>query len=109
MRASAFDRRVTVEQRAVSQDATFGSEVVTWSAFASNLPAQVLESSTSGEFARGAAATYARPIRVRVRYLSGLDPGMRINYGGRLLKITGLAEVGRRDMIEFSCSEWDHE
>jgi len=108
-----LDRRVTVEQKSVAREATFGGETISWVPLVSNVPAQVLESPTAGEFKAGVVSAYARPTIVRMRYSSGLattDPSMRINYGGRLLKIIGVAHKGRSaGLMEFACQEWAHE
>jgi SPP1 family predicted phage head-tail adaptor len=107
--AGALDRRVVIESRSVTRDTSTGAEVVAWVAVVT-VWAQIIEAITaSDEDQRSGALVYSRPVRVRILYRSGLDTTMRINYGGRLLQITGTAEIGMRQGIELSCREWSHE
>ena len=109
MRAGLLVHRVTIEQKQVARDATFGSEVITWVDFAADLPAKVTESATEAEYLSGSLSAYARPTRVRLRYLDGVTTAMRVNWGGRLLAILGTASVFedvRRVGLELSCKEW---
>lgn len=111
LQAGALDRQITIEQATVTRDATDGSEVLTWSTWAT-VWAQVLESATSGgdESMRDSVAAYGRPTKVRVRWRAGIEPTMRLNLGsGRLLQITGTAAIGRREYVEMACREWAHE
>jgi head-tail adaptor len=111
--AGTLDRRVTLEVRSVARDATFGSEVETWTALPFTIAAQVLESSTEAGISAGmseAVASYARPTRVRLRWRAGITrENHRVRYGTRLLRIIGTAELGRRAGLELSCMEWSHE
>lgn len=110
--SSELDRRVTLQLRTVTRDATYKSEVVTWPDIAT-VAAKVLESSTApavGGSATDAAALYARPMKIRIRWRTGLDKSTtRLVYGGQILRITGMAEMGRREGIEFACEDWAHE
>lgn len=111
MHVGRLDRQITIQQRAVTRNATYGSEVVAWATLAT-VWAQVVESSTppggnAGEDQRVAA--YERPIKVRVRWRNDVDTTMRISYAGRLLQITGTAELNRRQWLEMACQEWAHE
>ena len=107
--AGALDRRIAIQQRSVARESTYGSEVVTWVALAT-VWAQVLESATDGEFVADGSLAFARPTRVRLRYRNDIDPTMRVVLpGGRILQITGTAEIGRRQYLELACKEWAHE
>ena len=104
-----LDRRVSVQQKSVVREGTYGGETVTWVALAT-VWAQVLESATDGEFVQDGTLAYARPTWVRLRYRSDIDPTMRLVLpGGRILQITGSAELGRRQFLELACKEWAHE
>lgn len=106
-----LDRQVIVEQRSVARDSAFNSEVVTWSTLAT-LWAQIVESSTppaSNPGQADALAAYQRPMKIRIRWRADVDTTLRLNYGGRLLQITGTAELGRRQWLELACQEWAHE
>jgi SPP1 family predicted phage head-tail adaptor len=105
-----LDRQVTIQQRTVARDATFGSEVPTWSDLAT-VWAKVSESSTQpgnrGQVERVDA--YVRPTKVFIRWRADVDTTMRLSYEGQLLKIDGTAEIGRRQWLEMACAEWSHE
>lgn len=106
-----LDRQVIVEQRSVSRDPTFNSEVIAWSALAT-VWAQVVESATPPSANPGQAealAAYQRPMKIRIRWRADVDTTLRLNYGGRLLQINGTAELGRRQWLELACQEWSHE
>lgn len=106
--AGNLDRRISIQQKSVAREATYGGETITWVALAT-VWAQVLESATDGEFEQGGTLAYARPTRVRIRYRSDVDPTMRLAIGSRILQITGTAEIGRREYLELACKEWAHE
>ena len=115
--AGDLDRSITLEQRVVARDAATGAEQVSWST-AATVWAQVIESATASASAAGvgkgdaeAMATAARPSRVRLRWRAGVERNtMRVNLGaGRLLRIIGVAELGRRVGLELACAEWAHE
>ena len=111
MDAGKLDRLITVEAATVTRDSATGSEVKTWTPLGAAFWAEVLESTTGNDEGMAAGvATYARPIRVRCRYRSDLNPTMRLNLGsGRLVQIIGTAMMGRRDGLELACKEWAHE
>jgi len=108
--AGDLDRIITLQQRTVTRDALLG-EVVTWPDLAT-VRAQVIESSAPvavNNAASDAVQLYARPHKIRIRFREIDKAAVRISYGGRLLRITGTAELGRRERIELACEEWAHE
>lgn len=110
--AADLDRRVTIETCSTVRGATYQEPAQTWAAQAT-VWAQVRESSTAPgttDSATEAAALYARPMKVRMRWRDGLDKAAtRLRYKGRLLRITGTAELGRREWLELACEEWAHD
>lgn len=114
MRAGRLDRLITVEQRVVVRDTTTGAEVATWSPFAADLWASKEEFTNVGaseEYMRpGGVETNGAISRIKTRYVAGVTTAMRLNLGaGQLRQITGLAELGRQEGLQFSCKEWSHE
>jgi len=108
--AGDLDRIITLQQRTVTRDSLLG-EVVTWPDLAT-VRAQVIESSAPvavNNAASDAVQLYARPHKIRIRFRVLDKASVRISYGGRLLRITGTAELGRRERIELACEEWAHE
>lgn len=109
LQAGQLDRQVTIQRRAETRETALGSVQVTWPVLAT-VWAQVVESSTaSDEAMRAGVQTFARPSKVRIRWRSDIDTTMRINHGGQLLQILGIAELGRRQGLELACKEWAHE
>ena len=112
MRAFQLDRRVTLQQKTVTQDADYGTEAIVWSTFASRVPAQVQDVLPSkSESVLGDIRVGVRPARVRLRYLSGITSDMRLvvhdSTTDRTMEIiSGPAEMGRREGIELLCQEY---
>jgi head-tail adaptor len=114
MFAGKLDRLVTIEQRVVVRDPQLGSEVPTWTTFAANVWASKEEFTNVGaseEYMRpGGIETNGAISRIKTRYVAGVNTAMRLNLGsGQLRQITGLAELGRQEGLQFSCKEWSHE
>ena len=98
-----------IERRSVARDATTGAESTTWARLAS-VRVELRESATANESQEGAVNSYARPSRVRMWWRDGITTADRLNLGnGRLLQITGVAELGYRQGLELACKEWAHE
>ena len=99
----------TIERLIAWKDPATGAEVLTWSTLA-NVRIGLKESATANEAQAGSVDTYARPSRVRMWFRTDVTTADRLNLGGgRLLQITGLAELGCRQGLELACKEWAHE
>ena len=99
----------TIERRTAWKDPATGAEVLTWSTLAS-VRIGLKESATANEAQAGAVDTYARPSRVRMWHRTDVTTADRVKLGdGRLLQITGIAELGYRQGLELACKEWAHE
>lgn len=96
-----------IERRTVLRSADTGAEVVTWAPLAT-VRVQLRESATANEATEGGVNAYARPSKVRMWYRSDVTTEDRLNLGGRLLQITGTAELGYRQGLELACKEWAH-
>jgi head-tail adaptor len=109
--AGDLDRRITLQTRTVQRGATLGDELVTWPD-GDTVWAKVLESATATtlqDTATDQAALYARPMKVRIRWRVLDKTNTRLSFEGRLLRITGTAELGRRVGLELAVEEWAHE
>ena len=111
MRAGQLDQRITLERKTVTQDPDYGTEVVTWTVFASRIAAQVQDVLPSrAETAGQGIALATQPARIRIRYLAGITSDMRVVVHGatdRLMQITaGPAELGRRERTEFMVAHY---
>ena len=108
--ASDLDRRISFESRSGTQETTYGTTPLTWSNYAT-VWAQVQDILPSrSENIADDISLARRPARIRIRYRSGITSDMRINYGGRYLRIiAGPAEIGRREGLEFVAEEMSTE
>lgn len=103
----SLDSRVTIEQKSVTQDATYGTEVITWALLAT-VWAEVRDGLPSRSESVRQGLTQARDqVRVRMRYRADVDSSMRIRLGDRVLQIVGgPAEIGRREYMELMCETY---
>jgi len=105
-----FDRRITIQRKSTTQDATYGTEVVTWVTHCSAW-AQLLDQLPSkAEGNAGGIDIAARPVRVRMRYQAGITSDMRFTLADRGTRtyrlLTQPAEIGgRRSYLEFMAEE----
>lgn len=100
----------TLEAPVAGRDPATGAQAITWQPVAS-FRVELLESATANDESESARVLgYARPSRVRTWWRSDVTPRHRLNLGsGRLLQITGTAELGFRQGIELACREWAHD
>lgn len=109
--SGVLDRRLVIEQPVTTRASDTGAEVITWqtlaTVWAELVESEAGQSATTGEDA--SVVTAARHSRVRMRYRSDVNESMRFRVGGRVLQILGMAEIGRREGLKFSCKAWSHE
>ena len=98
--AAEFDQRVTLQRRVMVEDAA-GQEVISWTPVAS-MWAQV-QALRGREFFAAAQVQQEQTLKVRIRYLAGLDVTMRLIWQDRPHDITGIIPVGRNEIIEIMC------
>ena len=96
-----LDRRCRIEQKTVTQDATYGSPVESWSLLAviwCNIQ-DVLPSKS--EAVKNGLVIGTKQKRWRARYCGDLDSSMRIVIDGITHQIVGgPAELGQHEYIE---------
>lgn len=110
LHAGALDRRITIETRVRTRDTRFGAEIMSWVPLRT-VWAKKQESSVTPQSNPGVpegVVTYARPCKYWVRWLVLDKAASRINDNGRILEVTGTAELGRREWLELACKEWAH-
>ena len=106
IKASDLDTRITFEARQTTQDATYKTKVVTWVPY-KKAWAQVRDVLPSrAEQVDSNISMSRRPCRIRIRYRRDLDSTMQIDIAGRKLRIvSGPAELGRKEGLEFMAEE----
>ena len=108
--ASKLDTRIRIERKVVTHDPQYGTEQVTWTEFAcvwaevkDILPSKAERLADSIQIGR-------RPARIRIRYLAGITPDMRVIIDSRVHQIiSGPATLGRRKAVEFMVEEHSSE
>ena len=104
MKGGKLRRRITIQQPTLAQNAT-GEMTPTWTSFAANLPAEIVPSNGK-EVIQADQINAQQPILVRIRYLSGLLPKMRLVYGARTFEIQSVANIEERNReMELTCLE----
>lgn len=108
-----FDTRVRIEQKSAAQDATYGTEAITWAHLATVWAEvmDVLPSRQQAEQTRAQLQVGTQRSRIRMRYRTDIDSTMRCIIGGVTHQIvSGPAEVGgRHRMIECIIEQYSTE
>ena len=110
MRGGQLDRRVSFLAAPESDDPVYGPQVGDFAAapgLPARIPAQVQDDLPGqSESVQGGLDMTNRPSRVRMRYMRGIVPSMRMvlhDETDTLFEITGgPAEIGRREWIEIT-------
>lgn len=101
-----LDRFVRVENKVVTQDATYGTDIVTWTLFA-EMWAEIQDALPSRAESVLQGLTVAKnQSRIRMRWLDGVDSAMRIvdvDSGKVYQIIGGPAAIGRQAFMEMQC------
>lgn len=110
MNIGKLDRYVRIEQKTVTQDPVFGSEVETWSTYVETWASIEDITTNNQERTNSDLRQLTRPCRIRMRYFPGIDATMRVivlDRDDRLLQIVSKpAELGRKEGIEFMAQEY---
>lgn len=116
--AGVLNRQITISRKQVTQDATYGSEVVTWvplvaeagsPTVAVKFWAEVMDMMPSRAEAVTQGLTVARnQTRIRLRWRGDIDSSMRVTVHGDSdvvhQIVGGPAEIqGRKNMLEIVC------
>ena len=106
MQAGRLNRRVVIERKTITRDSDFGSELVAWETYAERW-AEVRDINAV-ERVSGPLRTVTRVTMVTVRWVDGLTADMRLRCvdDGRLLAITSIAELRRREGQQLVCEEY---
>ncbi len=108
--ASKLHTRIRIERKIVTRDPQYGTEQVTWTEFGcvwaevkDILPSRAERMAEQIQIAR-------RPARIRIRYLAGITPDMRVIIDNRIHQIiAGPSMLGRREAVELMVEEHSSE
>lgn len=103
MKAGDLRHRVTIQQSLPDRD-SYGTEIARWSDVAT-VWAEVTDIS-GREYVAMQQAVSNVSVRVRIRYLAGLQPTMRVLFGARTLDIVSILDAeGRNRELHLMCQE----
>ena len=103
MRAGLLDKRITIQQKTVTQDSA-GIIAETWATFA--VVWASVEPLTGRERFMAQQIFTDMDIRIRIRYLSGVTPMMRVSFNNKLYNIHAVINPRERNVeLELLCAE----
>jgi len=97
-----------IEYKSVTQDADYGTEVITWKKLANIwCEKQDVMPSRSSESIQSGVEISTLKSRIRMRYRNDIDSSMRLIIGTNTYQIVSEpAELGRRQYIEFMVEKY---
>lgn len=102
MRAGRLRHSVTLQSKSVSRDAA-GGESITWTTFAT-VWAEV-QPLSGREYVAMRQAQADVAVRVRMRYVAGVNPAMRVVHGSAIYNVLEVIDVaGRQRELELMCT-----
>ena len=96
MQSQRLRRRVDIDRQVLTQD-PMGGQTITWSPWATNVPAEIAPLSAR-EFLAANQVHGEVTARITIRWRAGLEPTMRIRHGTDIYNIAGVlpdAKSGR--------------
>lgn len=93
MRVGPLRHRITVEQATVSRD-SYGGEVETWGVFATVWAS--VSPLIGREYIAAKQVSASVTHKIRMRYLAGMTPKMRISWDNRLFDVESILDVDER-------------
>ena len=104
--ASKLSVRIRIERKTITRDPQYGTDEVSWTQFAcvwaevkDILPSRAERMAEQIQIAR-------QPARIRIRYLAGITPDMRVIIDNRIHQIiAGPSMLGRREAVELMVEE----
>jgi SPP1 family predicted phage head-tail adaptor len=111
MQIGKLDRFIRLEERVVTKDPDYGSEVVSWATYKECWASVTDITSRNQESTNSDLRLLKRPCKVVVRFDANIDSTMRIvmlDRNDRVLQIvTKPAELGRREAMEFMAEDYN--
>lgn len=106
MNAGMLNKRITIQEKAANSPAydEYGQPSEAWATFAVVWAA--VEPIQGREFWAQQQVQSEVTIRIRIRYLSGVRPDMRILYGSRVFSVESVIDPKERHAeMQLMCSE----
>lgn len=111
MNIGKLNGRITIEYKSTTQDAAYGTEVVTWTTLVDRAACNVQDvlPSKSESVANGIRMA-TQPTRIRCRYRSDVTSDMRVTLHRGTDQvcqiIAGPVELGHREGLEFMVAKY---
>lgn len=102
--AGQLDNLVQIESRSIAKD-SFGADVVTWVLFAQAWASIIEQRGDEGP--RASQRVARREVLVRIRYLPGVLPQMRVVQGTRILQVNSIMFIGRNRYMDLLCEDFN--
>jgi SPP1 family predicted phage head-tail adaptor len=102
IQAGTLRERVAVQQATENRN-RLGESISTWSTFAEVWAS--VQGVSAREFLLAGQQQVEISHRVKMRYLTGLTPQMRLSWRGRTLEIISILEHENRSVHELICQE----
>jgi len=110
MQIGKLDCYVRVEQKTITNDPNYGSEIETWATYKTAWAKITDVTTRSQESTKSDLRLLKRPCEVTMRFDDGIDSTMRLvvlDRDDRILQIVSKpAEIGRREGIMFMCEDY---
>lgn len=105
-----LDRRIRIESVAYTADATYGTQVKTWSLVATVYAELQAVQPSRSEAVRQGLQLARNQVRCRIRWRAGIDSSMRVVWSGTNYNIVGgPAEIGRQEYLEMVLERYSSE
>ena len=105
-----LDKRITIQQKVVTQDPDYGTGVINWVTLATPWANVQDVLPSRSESVQQGLETARNQTRIRFRYRNDVTSAMRITLRGatdRVLQIIGgPAELGRHEYTEIVCEQY---
>lgn len=100
-------RSVTIQVKSVTQDADYGSEVVTWATYAAGVRAHIDEQGGLEAVSQDQRVGTSRAT-ITIRWQAGITAAMRVYepVSGRVWEILGVSEIPRRRGLSLTCEDY---
>lgn len=107
MQSGLLYELMSIQQKSVTKDAEFGSEVIAWVDLYGNIRGNTTELNGI-EVIKEGMRVMRRRINVTIRYRTGVTTDMRVKLimGGRILQIVDSIEIPRRRGLVLTCEEF---
>lgn len=103
MRAGKLDREITINSTEAGEPLPDGTPT-TGTVTGRTVRAQLIEASTE-EYQRAYGEGGNTSIIFRIRWMDDIEVDQHIAYGGKVLNIREIKEIGRRNGLELRCEE----